>query len=75
MSAEHLTDWFLDKMTDTKTNPDTVFEALKLIIGCVAHDRLEWGDPAVNARLDDVVHAITELQDEIAGVITRKGLT
>jgi hypothetical protein len=70
--TEQLTDRILDTMIGAEIDSDTIFEALKMTLGVVASfavDGLEESDPAVDARVEDATRAITNLQEEIAGVI------
>jgi chromosome segregation ATPase len=50
-------------------------KTLKMTIDIVTSftvNELEESDPAVDARIEDVTRAITELQEEIAGVLKSK---
>jgi len=70
--AEQLTDKILDMTINAGVGTDTTFEALKITIGVVASFvavSLKQSDPAIDARMNDVTRAITDLQEEIARVL------
>jgi hypothetical protein len=71
--AEQLANKILDMVEDNQIAPHTTLEAMKMVVNCTAalavDELVEENDPAVSARIKVAVRAITNLQQEIVGVL------
>jgi hypothetical protein len=72
--AEQLADRIFAMVEDNQIAPHTTLEAMKMVVNYTAtlavDELVEENDPAVSARIEEAVHAITNLQQqEIVGVL------